>query len=443
MTNKKVEVQLFEKLKKKITTKKPPEEEKKEELQNQLKEKYGVMKEIPEQNIEEEKIEEVRHHNHEDKQAPDLLFRVERIDGKLEMLESFRQSTEERTTNLTEEIGELRSMLLEKEKKLGDIEADVEKVLASVAELDLEKIKKIFKKRDEEILELTANLERVESTLKAIQEENKEMKDALDKIKSMENLVEISNKINEKLEKIDESKDYVDKIATKVETIFYDINSKLMDFENKKGKIVELDELSIELVKTLDKITLEITKFAKVEDVNKLNSILEGMKKDLDKSKGYKTEILSAVEKDVITPISTKVDGLNKRLKEIEDRMKDIIKVEDIDKLKKDMNRVKMHEGIVPEFPKLSLNVEEINETLVEIKFVELISLLPYVTNRVELNDRLTEIGEIVREMKEKDIWNEDKENFLKSFLANLAEKLSSDGYLDMSSFLEAEAQKF
>ncbi|MCS7106413.1 MAG: hypothetical protein NZ942_03790, partial [Candidatus Aenigmarchaeota archaeon] len=84
-----------------------------------MKEKYGVIEEIPERELEEEvkrkkgskvEVEEIT--------LPELLLRVEKIEGKIEVLTDFKKSIDERVEVISEGIGELRSTLLEKEKLL-------------------------------------------------------------------------------------------------------------------------------------------------------------------------------------------------------------------------------------------------------------------------------------------------------------------------------------
>jgi len=247
----------------KIEVKETGEEISREELEK----KYGEIKEeIPERTIEPvEEIEDSFTKNFkeegEELSLPNLLLRLEKLDGKLEILEKSRDELTERMTQLAEEIGELRSMFLERERSFDKMKAQFEKVYEIVTELEPLKIRKEFEKKEAEILKLNARMEKVESLLKALREENTKFREFFEKIKSFENIVDIHSEIEKKLSAMNEVKKYVARMASKVESIFSEVNQKVNELEEMRGKVEKLDELTIELTKMLDEISVKLNKF--------------------------------------------------------------------------------------------------------------------------------------------------------------------------------------
>ena len=239
-----------------------------------LKEKYGVIEEIPERELEEPRARLSRAEIRE-VSLPDLLLRMEKIEGKLEVLGDFKRDVDERVSTFSESIGELRSALLEKEKILSKMEKDVQTVLESVSELDLEKIKKLLSKRDVEIEEMKANVEKLEAMVKEVQKQLKDFFEAMEKIKNIESIILASEKIDKKIEKIEEARLQITKTASKVESIFSELSEKAGQIEKQKNDIEKIKDLSVEIVKTLDELSLKLTKFVKKEELDELRNEVE------------------------------------------------------------------------------------------------------------------------------------------------------------------------
>ncbi|MEM5883100.1 MAG: hypothetical protein QXQ77_02570 [Candidatus Aenigmatarchaeota archaeon] len=263
-------------------------EENSEKLKK-LKEKYGVIEEIPEREIEEVKHKKGSKVEVGEITLPELLLRVEKIEGKIEILTDFKKSIDERVEMISEGLGELRSTLLEKEKLLTKMEKDVQIVLDSVSELDLDKIKRMVSKRDVEIEEIKANLEKLDAMIKDVQKQLKDFFDAMEKIKNIERLILASEKLDKKIDKIEEAKIYITKTASKVESIFTELSEKASLIEKQKNDIEKIKDLSMEIVRTLDELSLKLTKFVRKEE-------LEELKSEVEKRIGGKIEIKKEVK---------------------------------------------------------------------------------------------------------------------------------------------------
>jgi chromosome segregation ATPase len=431
------EKKFIEKIKEKMASKGSAQKEGKP-AKEELKEKYGVMETIPEQEIEEEKVELERETPEpKEETIPDLVLKIERISGKLDAIEDFKRDTDERIALLSEEVGELRSVLLEKEKQMGKIESDAERAFAAVEELQPENIKKQLRKRDEELLELRADLEKIDAVVKELKEQNKELTGVLEKIKSFDNLVEMAKKIDKKLSKIDDTKSYADRMVAKVEMIFSELNDKLRDLENQKDRIQKLDELSVDMVKMLDELSIKLPKFVE--------------KSEFDK---FKEELAKTQPPGVSKPtdFEAKLGELQAKVLQLSNelaRPRQVVAGGDILRLSQDVDKLKsITKSLVGTLTDKLNSIEKCSRTIqlkteLYFEFLATLSMLQYVSDTSKIRFYLDETRKLIAKMMESGVWDEERKKLLLETLSNLAQLWKSYGYTDIAEMYNRELQSY
>jgi len=381
-----------------------------------LKEKYGVIKEIPKRKVENvpkpfesvietsKEDEEIRLHN--------LILKLEKIDGKIDIVDRFRNDMNERVTQLAEEIGELRTISMERERTFDKVRSEFDRIKEIVSDFEPSRLRKDSEKKEKEILENTAKIEKLESLLKALGEENKKFREKMEKIKSFENLVDISYDINRKLSKINEVKDYADKIASKVESVFSELNEKVSELEGEREKIKKIDELTIEMTKMLDEVSIKIGKFAEKKDLDQLRKdIEEDVKKPSFLLKGRPTK------GEVYTPRAipaTHPDTL--KFSEEMERLKIALKRQNV-VIANLMNKLKTEDIETGE----STAIRNIKLSL---RFFQIMNILPLIRDSRKIKLYLMELKEIAQEMKSNGIWNKEKQDYMSEVLDKITHNL-------------------
>ncbi|MCS7123649.1 MAG: hypothetical protein RMJ17_03720, partial [Candidatus Aenigmarchaeota archaeon] len=125
-------------------------------------------------------------------------------------------------------------------------------------------------------------LEKLEKMSYDMVKDVNEIRNVFREIGSVENLVNVSKRINEKFIKMENMLKDVEKISEKLEKHFVEINKKLEEFEEFKNKVVQIDGLSKDLLKSVDDINIKIGKLASEEEVFKLKEMLNEFTKDLE-----------------------------------------------------------------------------------------------------------------------------------------------------------------
>ncbi|MEE8167669.1 MAG: hypothetical protein V3T58_02210 [Candidatus Hydrothermarchaeales archaeon] len=254
----------------------------------------------------------------------EILLKLEKIDGKLEIVDRFRETTDERSSRLSEQIGELRTMLLERERTSRNMEMDFEKIKVLVKELDPMALVKESEKKEKKIIENKVKVEKLENMIAKLGEEVGAFRDVMEKIKSFENLVEMAKDVKKKISDIEDSKRYTDRLAGKVESIFSELNEKILELEEYKGKITKADELTKELVKSTDRLELKLGDVA--ERTDRLPTVVEFE----DKIEGLAASMRFLTKKIRMQELDEVSSDLGRRMKELSTGMPELERVREL-----------------------------------------------------------------------------------------------------------------
>jgi len=244
----------------------------------------------------------------------DLVLRLEKLNGKLDLLDRSRNDMNERLTHLAEEIGELRTMMMERERTFDKVKSEFEIVKETVTDLRPERLKKIFEKIETDILENKAKTETLQTLLRALAEESKKVRKLMTKIKSFENLVDISYELERKISRINEVKN--------VENIFSELNEKVSQLESQREKIEKLDELTIEVTKMLDEVSVRMTKFVTEKDLKDFKKSLE---EDLAKLPKGKAQLVQVTGDQWVKDSINKLNSQILKLKSVVESQNNVI----------------------------------------------------------------------------------------------------------------------
>lgn len=281
-----------------------------------------------------------------------VVMKVERIEGRMEAMGELNKSFQDRATNLSEEIGELRSSLLEKEKMLNHIESQSKKVTEIFEEVKPENFMRELEKKEEEIAKNQVKIESLTAKNNELKESIINLEKIMEKVKSFENLVDMSEKITEKFSQIEENKKYTSRLASKVENIFSELNNRMKEFKNSIEKVEMNDETIKELMKSVDVMEIKVEKVVTKEELEKKEKEL---REDINNNKMDLEDRLYDL-KDFLEDIIAKSGGI-KFLKsrqivpwriEMEEKIKQIDKMlknpgsgTDVNNFKKDMKNLK------------------------------------------------------------------------------------------------------
>lgn len=286
---------------------------------------------------------------------PKIEIEIEKIKEIISSLRDMQKMNSERFTRVSEQIGELRSMILEREKESNQLEARIMKAIDLVEEVQPENFFKELKKQDAKLEGLEAKLEGNTTFIHRHTDELKQLRSQITVFRGLETVMKLNEEMKETYASVKKVSALVEQHSDRVAGMFADVQKKFSDLQVVSNKINELNNTIAGIVKdstdTKTKMAdmankTEITA-AKAEFESKfaaINHVFEGQEmkdlsvylehvKSLEKSF---EELKASVER--LIQIKEKAES---DMQALDEKMKQVVKTQDdLDNLKRDIIKV-------------------------------------------------------------------------------------------------------
>jgi chromosome segregation ATPase len=229
---------------------------------------------------------------------------MERVKASIEAFAEVRKSFTERFTRTSEQIGELRSMILERDKGIQEIELKAIKAADLVESVQPEKIMTDVQKANAKIEALKANLEGNEAIMSRIMDELKEAKRKIEFFRGIEEIVKLSEETKKELIEIKKIESKININTDKVETIYAEMRTKFQDSEAVSS---ELQELKVGAEQAIKDIGFLKDKISGLAEKSELEKLFNKVQRYVDALKELEKE--SSMSKD-IAKLKTLLDSL-------------------------------------------------------------------------------------------------------------------------------------
>jgi hypothetical protein len=233
-----------------------------------------------------------------------LSSEITRISASVEAFGEVRKSFSETFSRINEQIGELRSMILERDKSIQEIELKAVKAYDLVDSVHPEKISAMVQKEDAKIDALKANLEGNEAIMSRVMEELKEMRKKITFFRGVEEIVKLSEDVKKELIEIKKVESKININTDKVDTIYSEMRTKFKDVDSFDSSLKEMKVTTEQHSKDVEFIKDKIGEFAEKSDIDK---VMDKVQKYVDALKDLEKK--SSMSKD-IEQLRTLLDGL-------------------------------------------------------------------------------------------------------------------------------------
>jgi len=230
---------------------------------------------------------------------------LDRVKASVESFGEVRKGLTERITGLNEQIGELRAMILDRDRTIQALELKAVKAADLVESVHPDKLMIELQKEDAKFEALKANLEGNEAIMNRMMEELKEMRKKIEFFRGVEEIVKLSEEIKKELIDIKKVEASIHIDTDKVQTIYSEIRKKFQEIDLFSDNLKEVKIMLNQDTKDIENLKTKIFGLATKDELDKLvqkvNRYIEALK-EVDKK--------SSLTKDV-----TKLKGLLESLK--------------------------------------------------------------------------------------------------------------------------------
>lgn len=199
-----------------------------------------------------------------------LSTEVDRMKVAVESFGEVRKSLTERISGISEQIGELRAMILDRDRAIREIELKAIKAADLVEAVQPEKLMISLQKQDAKFEALKANLEGNESIMERIMEELKEMRRKLEFFRDIDETIKLSEEVRKELIEIKRVEANVHINADKVDTIYSESRKKYQEIDIFNENVQELKVSAEQNSKDIEVIKTKITGLADKDELEKL-----------------------------------------------------------------------------------------------------------------------------------------------------------------------------
>lgn len=283
----------------------------------------GVIAPVQESSEAEEEPAEKKH------DLTRLMIDIEKLQTEVNTLKDFKKQSDEVMRELTEKIGEIRSMFFQRESLIKETETKVKILDDMVSDISPSKYMKEMESRKKEVLELQARVEKYDTVGSQLNKDISSIKEIVQNIRSIENLEKIMEEIHSSVSKNREIKFDIEREAGKTERFYLEMENKIKDFMETKEKVSRMDDMLKELTRNLDVINIKLAGFLSKDDIE---TIRKSINQDMASNRSYIESKLKEVEGFLNLPsqemgsrieqLKERREGIEKMLSGLEDQYK-------------------------------------------------------------------------------------------------------------------------
>lgn len=286
-----------------------------------------------EESEEDEDSDEEEKEEEEPSSSPASLGQViadlEKLKAKFTTFYEINKAATERFTRINEQIGELRTMLMERDKDSRMLEAKATQAIDMVESVQPDKLMIEVRKQDAKIEALKANLESNEIIMNNAISELKNIRNKMQAFTGMEQVIKMSEEVKKELMETKKTDVTISRHADKVETIFSEIQKRFSGFEKFGDNLKDLDSSLKDVTSDLDSLKTRTAGFANKKDVEDLLTKFNNFEKQVSGIMSLAGKKFENFEKGLDNKFSEKMVAIDKLLKGFEGLAE---KVPDLDK---------------------------------------------------------------------------------------------------------------
>jgi len=234
-----------------------------------------------------------------------LDIEITKIKAQLESLNEVRKANSERFSRVSEQMGELRGMIMDTNKTMSKIEVSATKAIDLVESVQPEKLMIEIRKQEGKGEALKANIESNEVMMKDIMDDLKKIRQQMSFYKGIEQVAKLNEEVKGEIMEIKKVEAIIERHADKAETIFLDLEKKFAEFDKFEKTVDDIDKNFHAIQGDFDNMKLQLTNKAEKKELGSVMDKFTEFEKHTgavmklldERSKHMKLELKDAINK--------------------------------------------------------------------------------------------------------------------------------------------------
>ena len=256
---------------------------------------------------------------HSDTSAPKGVTSGDRVALELEKLKAqftsfyeLQKASGERFTRISEQIGELRAMMIDMDRAKQHLEAKATQAIDLIESVQPDKLMIVMRRQDAKVEAVRASLDSHEAMINNLLSELREMRTKLATMRGVEETLKMSESVKADLIEIKKTQAMTQRHSERVETIFTEMTKNFSDMNRFRDITNDLNSSVKKLISDVDNLSVKIDSMAtkkEVEDLMAKFSVFEKRTSSLIELMGSRLEL---TERKLTKDMNDKFNDVNK-----------------------------------------------------------------------------------------------------------------------------------
>ncbi len=199
-----------------------------------------------------------------------IVVEIEKLKGRAESFKEMHQAANERFGRISEQLGELRSMILEREKDGKNLESSVTKAIDLVNEVHPETLIEELRKSDSKTEALKAKMDASEALYGGITKELGSLRSQMSVFRGLESVMQLSQEMKTVYTNVQKVQGIIERHSDKVENLFMTLQKKLAEVQKLAEKMDEMEISVGKAIKDTDSISARFSDTANKSELANL-----------------------------------------------------------------------------------------------------------------------------------------------------------------------------
>jgi len=207
---------------------------------------------------------------------------IEKLKVLVDTVREGGRVTDEAIRSVSESVGEIRSTVFQTDAELKETSIKVEKIEDELADINPKEFSKKIRELVEKIEGQQLEFEKIQTKSEDYGERINKVFELLKTIGGIENLINVNKDIQQKLNDVNEALKYIERIGSKTEKMFIDLNKGLEELILIKAKQEDFDDALKEANRNMDGMNVKLEGFIAKKDMDDVKQDMIGVNKQIE-----------------------------------------------------------------------------------------------------------------------------------------------------------------